>query len=68
MFAQVGVQHHALGAVERGGNAPGRIAQMAAGIGPPGAELAHDTGQALGPVAGSEGFPIPGQALDEQFL
>ncbi len=68
MRLQVAVHHHALHAIHGGGHAPGGIAQVAAGPGAAGPELAHDARQALGPVAGAEGFPVVGDALDEDFF
>jgi hypothetical protein len=41
---------------------------MASGAGTTRAELTHDTGQALGPVAGSKGFSGMGHTHDEQFF
>ncbi len=50
------------------GTHQGGIAQMAAGPGAAGPELAHDPREALCPVAGAEGFPVVGDALDEDFF
>ena len=41
---------------------------MAAGLGSAGAELAHHTAQAIGPVAGAKGLAFKGQALNENFF
>jgi two-component system chemotaxis response regulator CheV len=51
-----------------GRHAPGGVAQVAARLGAAGAEGAHHAGQPLGPVAGAEGAPILGDALDEHFF
>ncbi len=68
MALQVSVDHHTFHAVEGGGTAPGRLAQVAARPRATGAEVAHDARQALGPIAGPKGFPIVGNALDEDFF
>lgn len=68
--AQVGVHDDDLDAVHDGGHAPRGIRDVTAqgGLGAAGAELAHDTGQALGPVAGAKGAATPSDALDEHLL
>lgn len=65
---QITVHHNAFDAIHGGGNAPGRVAQMAAALGAARAKLAHHTRQAFGPVAGTKGFSVQGLALDEQFF
>ena len=66
--AQCGVHHHALNAADRHGHAPRGITQVASGLRAARAKAAHDTGKALGPVAGPKGPALAGDALDEDFL
>ncbi len=70
VLAQLGAHHHAFHVAQRGRDAPRRVAQVSARgrARPARLELAHHTGQALGPVAGSEGPSLVGDALDEDFL
>ena len=68
MALQGAVDHHALDAIERGGNAPGGIAEVAARAGAARPKAAHHPGQTLGPVTGAEGFSAERDALDEDFF
>ena len=65
---ELAVDHHAFDAAHGGRNAPGGVAQVAAGAAATGTELAHHTRQPLGPIAGSEGSAIVGDALDKDFF
>jgi hypothetical protein len=62
------VYHHAFHVAHGGGNAPGRIAQVAAWDSAAGAKLAHHPRQTLSPIAGSEGLSVMGNALDKDFF
>ena len=68
MALQRPVDHHALDTIERGRNAPGGIAEVAAGTGASGPEAAHHPGQAFGPVTRAEGFSAERDALNEDFF
>ncbi len=65
---QGAIHNHALDAVDDGGHAPRRVAQVAPGLAAAGAKLAHDTGKALCPVAGAKSFAVVGDALNENLL
>jgi len=67
-FSQVRVDDDAFHTVNRIGNTPRGIAEVTAHLGTPRAELAHDAGQTLGPIARSKGFAIQANAMDKDFL
>ena len=67
-LAQVAVHDNAFHAVDGGRHAPGRVAQVAAGLRATGPKRTHDPGQPLGPIAGAERLAVLGDSLDEDFL
>ena len=66
--AQIGVHDDTFVAVECVGHTPRRIAQMATGHSPTRSELAHDSGQTLGPITGPERLSVLGDPKDKNFF
>ena len=68
VVTQIAVDDDAFGLANGGGNAPRRVAQMAAGLGATGAKLANHACQTLSPVAGAECLSVQGQTQDKDFF
>ncbi len=67
--SQVQMDHHTLGAIERGGHAPGRITgRVVAVVCATRTKRTHDTGQPFGPIAGAKGLSLSGDPEDEELF
>jgi hypothetical protein len=68
VIAQIAVDDDAFCLTDRSGNAPRRVAQMAAGLGATGAKLTHDTSQTLSPITWAKRLTLVGNAQDVTFF